>query len=138
MEKHYTGRNVDLSLLSQWIERFFKRKGFITSQETEVKRYKTIARPTHVHEIIDNIAVYVSGEPDDFGLKLVTGARSEALMKIGSLSQWLGGGVLFLRGVKSQEVEDRLEEKFWTYIEEKIDFLTNSARKLKARDIAYY
>jgi len=132
MENHYIGRNINLSLLSKWIEHFFKKKNFRTITEKETKRIKIIARPTYIHEIIEEITVSISGDPNNFTLKFVTGNRSNFFVKFGRLTTLFGGGIMFLRGVKSQEVEEKLERNFWVYVEEKIDFLTNSARESKS------
>ena len=127
MNRPYKGRNVDLSLLSRWIERFFRKKEFRVSKETEEETFRIVARPTYVHEIVDTITVSVSGNSNDFVVKLYIGTRSEVLMKIGQLASLFGLGVLFLRGVKSDEAGETLQREFWVFVEEKIDFLTNSA-----------
>jgi hypothetical protein len=127
MNRPYKGRNVDLSLLSRWIERFFRKKEFRVSKETEEETFRIVARPTYVHEIVDTITVAVSGNSNDFAVKLYIGTRSEVLMKIGQLASLFGLGVLFLRGVKSDEAGETLQRQFWVFMEEKIDFLTNSA-----------
>jgi len=127
MNRPYKGRNVDLSLLSRWVERFFKKKEFRVTKETEEETFRIVARPTYVHEIVDTITVSVSGNSNDFVVKLYIGTRSEVLMKIGQLASLFGLGVLFLRGVKSDEAGETLQREFWVFVEEKIDFLTNSA-----------
>lgn len=131
-EKRFAGRNVDLSLLGQWIERFFRRRDFRTSRETEEKSHRIIAQPTYVHEILDRTTVSISGNSGDFVVRFYTGARSEALMKFGLLTSLFGGGIAFLRGVKSDEAEEKLERDFWIYLEEKIDFLDDSAEKAES------
>ena len=127
MNRPYKGRNVDLSLLSRWVERFFRKKEFRVTKETEEETFRIVARPTYVHEIVDTITVSVSGNSNDFVVKLYIGTRSEVLMKIGQLASLFGLGVLFLRGVKSDEAGETLQREFWVFVEEKIDFLTNSA-----------
>lgn len=127
MNMPYKGRNVDLSLLSRWIERFFRKREFRVTKEIEEETFRIVARPTYVHEIVDAITVSVSGNPNDFVVKLYIGTRSEVLMKIGQLASLFGLGVLFLRGVKSDEAGETLQREFWVFLEEKIDFLTNSA-----------
>ena len=127
MKRPYQGRNVDLSLLAQWIERFFRKKEFKVTRETDEEIFRIVARPTYVHDIVDTTTVTVSGNPKDFTVKLYIGARSETLMKIGQLASLFGLGVLFLRGIKSDEAEDTLQREFWIFVEEKIDFLTDSA-----------
>ena len=128
MDKHFTTRNVNLSLLSEWVEAFFKKKEFRTTKEAAEGGFKIVARPTYVHEIVDVITVLVSGTPNDYTVKFYIGVRSEALMRIGQLASLFGLGVLFLRGVKSDEAGERLEKDFWVLIEEKTDFLAGSAK----------
>jgi len=133
MNRPYKGRNVDLSLLSRWVERFFRKKEFRVTKETEEETFRIVARPTYVHEIVDTITVSVSGNSNDFVVKLYIGTRSEVLMKIGQLASLFGLGVLFLRGVKSDEAGETLQREFWVFVEEKIDFLTNSANSETCR-----
>ncbi len=92
-------------------------------REKRIEAYRIIALPTYMHEIVDEVTVSVSGDPHDFRLRFTVGARSDVYVKIGLLTQLFGGGIFFLRGAKSQEAEEELERSFWTYIEEKIDFL---------------
>jgi len=127
-ENRYTGRNVDLMLLSEWVERFFEKKNFRTIREERIKAHKITARPTYVHEVLDRVTVYIFGDPNDFVLKFITGARSSLFVKLGRLTTLFGGGIAFLRGVKSQEAEEQLERNFWIYVNEKIDFIAGSAR----------
>lgn len=127
MEYRYVGRNIDLYLLIEWIIRFLRRKGFVVVKENTEKGSEIVAKPTHVHEIIGVIRVSVLGESTDFLVRFTVGARSRFFMKFGILTEWLGGGFAFLRGAKSQDEEDELERKFWIFIHEKINLLTNSA-----------
>jgi len=127
-ENRYTGRNVDLMLLSEWVERFFEKKLFRTIREEKTKAHRITARPTYEHEVLDRVTVCISGDPNDFVLQFITGARSNLFVKLGLLTTLFGGGIAFLRGVKSQEAEEQLERNFWTYVNEKIDFIAGSAR----------
>jgi hypothetical protein len=127
VEYRYVGRNIDLYLLIEWIIRFLRRKGFVVVKENTEKGSEIVAKPTHVHEIIGVIRVSVLGESTDFLVRFTVGARSRFFMKFGILTEWLGGGFAFLRGAKSQDEEDELERKFWIFIHEKINLLTNSA-----------
>ena len=119
---------MDLALLGQWIQRFFKKKEFRISEEVDDGNHRILARPTYVHEIVDTITVSVSGSAADFTVGLYIGARSEALKKIGQLGSLFGLGVLFLRGIRSEDAGVRLEKDFWVFIEEKINRLADSAR----------
>jgi hypothetical protein len=127
MNRSYRGRNVDLSLLAQWIERFFKKKEFRVARETAEETCNIVVRPTYAHDIVDTTTVSIVGDANDFTVKLYIGTRSEVLMKIGQLASLFGLGVLFLRGIKSNEAEEALQREFWVFVEEKVDRLANSA-----------
>jgi len=117
VDSHYVDKEIDLSLLSELVENFFAKKGFRTRREMVAKEYRIVSKPTHVHEIIGVTTVLISGDPKDFTIKFFSGSRSDAYIKFGRLTSLVGGGTLFLRGLKSQENEERLERNFWIYIE---------------------
>ena len=121
-------------MLRQWIQRFFTKKEFRISEEVDDGDHRIIARPTYVHEIVDTITVSVSGGADDFTVGLYIGARSETLMKIGQLASLFGLGVLFLRGIRSEDAGERLEKDFWVFLEEKVDRLAGSAKRSDGLD----
>ena len=123
MNSHYVDKEINLSLLSKWVENFFVRKGFRTRREVVAKEYRIVSKPTHVHEIIGVTTVLISGDPKDFTIKFFSGSRSDAYIKFGRLTSLVGGGTLFLRGLKSQENEERLERNFWIYIEGMVNSL---------------
>lgn len=127
METSFVGRNVDLSLLGEWVERFFKNREFKVAVNREAGGFRVTAAPTYVHEIIGNINVSVCGEPNDFVVRFAAGARSGLYKKFGLLTSLFGGGVLLMRGMKSEEAEEKVERDFWVYVEEKIDFLAGSS-----------
>lgn len=118
--------DVDLSLLGEWIDRFFKKEGFNTIKDERPQGYRITARPGPETEIVNNVIVDVSGGPDDFKVKFVTGTRSNLFVRLGQLTTLFGGGVFYMRGLKSQEAEDKLEKQFWTYVTEKVDRVARS------------
>ena len=132
MESRYTSRDVDLSLLSKWVERFFEKKSFTMIKEDETIGYRIIARPSYVHDIIGKVTVVISGNSNDFVVEFFSGMRSSALTKIGRLTTFFGGGILFLKGVKSQEAEEKLERNFWIYVDEKINILAGPANRQRS------
>ena len=121
MESHFIDKNIDLATVGRWIENFFEKKGFKPIKEVIPDGYKIISRPHPSYEIIGLINVLVTGDSNDFYIKFFSGSRSEAYVKFGQLTSLFGGGVLFLRGLKSQENEKKLEKSFWLYIEERMN-----------------
>ena len=126
MESSYYDMDVDLAFLSEIADEFFKKKGFRTVREEEDGGFRIFIIPTHIHEIVGKITVTISGHQNSFIVKFLSGNRSDALIKLGRLTSLFGGGIAYLRGVKSQESEERLERKFWVYLEEKMNLLTHA------------
>jgi len=129
MERHYAERDVYLPSLTERMVRFFKEQRFRVRAVMEEKKglFKIIVRPTHEHDITGKVVVLIEGCPNKFLVRFIAGSRSQAFMKFGLLTSFLGGGSLFLRGIKCKEALERLERKFWVYVEEKIDFLAGTA-----------
>lgn len=128
MESTYYDVEVDLESLSEIAEEFFKKKGFRTVRKEEYGEFRILIIPTHIHEIIGKITVTLSPNThqNSFVVKFFSGNRSDFLMKFGRLTTLFGGGIAYLRGVKSRESEEKLERKFWVYFEEKLNLLTHS------------
>jgi hypothetical protein len=124
--------DVDLPLLGEWIERFFTKQSFNTVRDDETDGYRITARPTPETEIVNNVTVSVSGGPDDFKVKFAAGARSNLFVRLGQLTALFGGGILYMRGLKSQEAEDKLEKAFWIYVNEKINRVDRSQKSMDA------
>ncbi len=131
MNSHYVDKEINLSLLSKWVENFFVRKGFRTRSELVAKEYRIVSKPTHVHEIIGVTTVLILGDPKDFTIKFFSGSRSDSYVKFGRLTSLFGGGILYLRGLKSQENEEKLERSFWIYIEGMMNSLLKATMKIE-------
>lgn len=127
MEKRYVGTHVNLHFLVKNLTGFFKNLGFETTEERSDKGCKIVVIPSHEHDVRDRVRIYMVGNPDNFSIKFVAGARSRSLVKWGRLTTLFGGGAFLLKGLKSKEALEKLEKKFWVYVNEKIDHLTNSA-----------
>lgn len=121
MDSRYVDKEIKLELLSEWVEQFFTKKGFTPKKRVTDEMIKIFSKPGSFHEIIGLITVHITGNPNDFTIKLFLGSRSDAYVKYGRLTSLFGGGLLFLRGIKSQENERKFEESFWIYIEERIN-----------------
>jgi len=93
------------------------------------KEHHIIARPRQFHGIVEEINVYIIGEPEDFKVKFVAGSRSNAWIKLGTITSLLGGGVFLVKGLKSQEALEKLEKEFWDYVNKTAWSLANSFPK---------
>jgi hypothetical protein len=121
MDSHYEDKDIDLKLVGEWVEQYFTQKGFNSIKKVTEETIEIISKPKPIHEMIGLINVHISGTSNDFTIKFFSGSRSDAYVKYGRLTSLFGGGILFLRGIKSQENERKFEESFWVYIEEQMN-----------------
>ena len=127
MQRRWVGKNVDLLLLIEYLENFFRDKGFKTSKEDgSTSEYSIKAKPQKRTSIIEPVIIGISGTSDDFLIEFSTSGRSRSTVRFGFVTTMFGGGSLILRGLKSQEALEKLEKEFWVYIEEAIAHMINS------------
>jgi len=123
MKRQWIGNNVDLSVLTEAIIKFFKENLFSVSC-IKSENYRVVIRPRQFHKIVDKIEILIEGQPNNFSITFDTGSRSRALVRYGALFSFFGGGFFFLKGLKSQEELEKLEKKFWLFINEEVWRLT--------------
>jgi hypothetical protein len=127
MEDHWVNKNIDLSLIANRLVGFFEKRKFVSSQENSENGHHVIVLPSPYHDIIEEIHVYISGQPNDFTVKFDSGSRSRTMVRHGILTTVFGGGRLTLKGLKSQEELEKIEKEFWVYLDETIWSLANPA-----------
>jgi len=125
MEDQWVNKNVDLSVLNNRLVQFFEKRNFVTSQESSEEKCDIVARPRRFHDILEEIHVHVSGQPDNFKVRFDAGSHSSGLVRLGILTTVFGGGRLTLKGLKSQEALEKLEREFWIYLDRVIWSLAN-------------
>jgi len=126
MQRLWVGRNIDLALLSERIENFFKDKRFKTRKDWSAPECVISAKPRHGVGILGRVIVRVLGNSNDFVIELSASDHSRSAVKLGFITSMFGGGSLVLRGLKSQEELEKLEKDFWIYMEEAVTHLINS------------
>lgn len=131
MQRQWTGRNVDLALLSECVEAFFKDRGFLTEKEESAGEYKILWASPRVRIIPDGMTARVFGKPDDFVVEIVASERTRGSIRLGMLTRLFGGGYLAVRGLRAKEVLEKLENEFWVYVEEKVAHLAGSAEEVE-------
>lgn len=127
MQSRRVEKNVDLKLLREHIESFFKDRGFKIAEERSESKYEISARPQHGVGILGSVIVRVLGDSNDFLIEFSTSRHSRSAVKLGLMTTMFGGGSLVLRGLKSREALEKLEKDFWIYVDEAITRLINSA-----------
>ena len=124
MQSRWIKRNVDLKLLSETLESFFKDRGFLTSVQCSPGQFRIKAIPASTHSLCEDIVICIKGEPNDFLVSFEAGRRSRLFVRLGWLTSIFGGGIFLSKGMKSLEELEKIEEAFWRFLSEKIDGLT--------------
>jgi hypothetical protein len=125
MQFQWVRKNVNLTLLSESIEDFFKSKGFEVRELESAKGYRFLILPQQRRRIDGRIDVTVSGDPNDFVISFDIIESSGFLKKFGSILNLVGGGVFVLKSLKLEEALEKLEKEFWIHVQEKIGCLAS-------------
>jgi hypothetical protein len=123
MKVQWLKKNVNLQLLSKFIESFFIGRGFKT---TTVQKSANLSIYASLPAKSLNFEVKIAGCPDDFTIELDPKGYKENFIKIGLMTLPIGGGNLILRELKFKERFRKLEDDFWRYVEKTVCNLTNS------------
>lgn len=126
LEETYKGKNIDFLALVERIALFFTEKGFSVSKQEKGDRHVVVANPKPFHGIADNIEVEVHGSPDDFSVKFISGSRSNDLVRYGRWASLITGGYFLLKGLRSQEELEKLERRFFIYVDETVWYLSTT------------
>lgn len=129
MQKQWIGKNVNLKLLSECVESFFKNKGFKTKKDASDGKYTILWTSQRVRSMRGAMMASVFGNSNDFIVEIVASERTRGSIRLGLLTSAFGGGYLALKGLKAKEALEKLEKEFWIHIEEKVANLTGSAKK---------
>jgi hypothetical protein len=116
MEVRWVDKNIPLSTVVKVICRFFEKKNFNVSVSETESKFTIIATPKSYEEISEEIKIFVEGKTNDFTVEFFSGTRAKNMFFWGSLTSFLGGGFIGLKGVKSKEVVEKLERSFWKFL----------------------
>jgi hypothetical protein len=120
MRKHWVGKNIDLALVSECVEVFFKERGFKTRKEHSIDEYVISWVSPQAKDMRQAMKVRVYGYPNDFWIEFTNGTRAHRSILHGFATTLFGGGALILRGIKLREALEAIERGFWVYIEEAV------------------
>jgi hypothetical protein len=133
MQKQWVEKNVDLALLSRYVEDFFKVRGFKTKRDELAGEHKILVIPERGQDLRENVNLRILGNPNDFMIELIAGEQARSAIWLGYTTTMIGGGSLLLRGLKSRETLEKLEKEFWAYSEDAVVRLVNSAGALNPK-----
>ncbi len=131
MQRRWTEKNVDLALLSECVEDFFKDRGFSTRKEESAGEYTILWASPRVRNVRDGMTARIFGNPNDFVVEIIASERTRGSIRLGLLTQLFGGGYLVVRGLRAKEALEKLEREFWAYVEEKVAQLAVSAEEIE-------
>jgi hypothetical protein len=117
MEKRWTNKNIDLTLLTDRIGDFFKERDFEAMKGETATGYQILAEDSPRFRVGGCVSVTIEGKSDDFTVKLelFKKEKKRSLTPILATTLFLGG--YFLKSkLRSEEDWMKLEKEFWRYL----------------------
>lgn len=129
MQRRWSNRNVDLELFTAYIGNFFKEREFDAVKEESSNGYQILAKNSPLFELDGYVNVTVEGHPNDFVVALdFSGEKRKKSFLVGPLTMAIfGGGGFLLKRLRSEESWIKLKKEFWSYVENVLLRLANSA-----------
>jgi len=128
MQRSWTGRNVDLALLTTRIGDFFREKDFEAIKGQTSTGYQILAEDSPHFRLQGYVSVTIEGRPGNFAIKLDLCTKKKKHSRLSPfLLNMFGGGYLALQELKSEEAWIKLEKQFWRHVKNVVPQLTNSA-----------
>ncbi len=127
MQKQWKNDNIDLKRLAEAVQNQYTRRN-LTMKTTNLKngyRIRIILKTIRNPPVMD---IHITGTPNDFTIETKAAEYEDEAVKIGLFTQIFGGGNLILGNIKAREEEQKLENEFWTKIEETIAALTKTSQ----------
>lgn len=128
LKYQWIGKNVNLNLLVETLERFLQSRKFKTRREDSAGLYQLFATLRTPEGEARCTNVNVSGTPSDFTVQLRVAEQTHIVWKLSPLFSFFGGGALLSKKLRSAEFYQRFEEEFWRYLEDKILQFTDSEK----------
>jgi len=128
MQRSWTGRNVDLALLTKRIGDFFKEKDFEAIKGQTPTSYQILAEDSPYFRLQGYVSVTIEGRPENFTIKLDLCAKKKKHLRLSPfLLNMFGFGYFHLQELRSDEAWMKLEKEFWRHVENVVLHLTNTA-----------
>ena len=131
MQRRWTGKNVDLDLLSDSVEDFFKSRSFVTKRNESAEERVILWQSKRGEKAERPLSVRIIGNSDDFTVELKASELTDRSVRLGILTKPIGGGYLLLKSLKLREALEKLEKEFWIYVEDKIAELAGTAQQVE-------
>jgi len=126
MQDRWTQKNVDLRLLCERIENFFRSRDLEISKRKLVNGYEISVTRKPVNNTSRKPVVRIFGNSNDFTVDVSSNGHASISIAVGRITTLFGGGSFFLRGLKSRDAQEKMERELWIYLQKNIADLVNS------------
>jgi hypothetical protein len=128
MQKTWLNTNINLDLLAEKIEEFFKKNDFDTITNKTNNGYSLQAKNSPNYLINGQISVTINGKPEEFSITIDLQRRESRVLSFPMLlTSFFGGGYLITQHFKSEESWIELKKDFWQHVNRIISYLSGLA-----------
>lgn len=122
MKYQWTRKEINLALIAKNVESFLKESGFVIkrTKTRDSNSYNVFGVSRTPEGAVRTITVTLHKTQDSLIIEFKSGDFMRPVLKFSFLISLLGGGALLLNAYKNAEFYQKIEEKFWEYIEKKI------------------
>lgn len=120
MKYKWDKRSADLDNIMEKIEFFMKNNGFEVKKIKYDDRHQVVGVLRTREGKLRTIRVTLNKTLKGVEIELEHGGVMHPLLKFSSLISLLGGGALLLNAYNSYEFYQKIEEKFWEYLQEEL------------------
>ena len=123
----WINKNVNLELLAQEVEDFFKEKGFKTRYDKKNQEEYAVYTIVKQEKRQKAVTARIHGKPNDFYIEFP--ADNHSFSTFGSLTSMFGGGFLILKELKDKDFLRKLEDDLWVYLENIVEGTAGKAQQ---------
>jgi hypothetical protein len=128
MQKTWLNRNIDLNMLAEKIEEFFKDNNFDIAANTTNNVYQLLAKNSPYYLVNGQVSVTINGKPEELSITINLQSKESRILSFPMiLTTFFGGGSLITQHFKSEESWTELRKDFWQYVDRIIQHLGESA-----------
>jgi len=124
MKKQWKNHNINLQQLAETLQNHYTKRNIKTKTLTLKNGIQIRAVITGLRAQTAIMDITIRGTPNNFTIETKATEYEDEAVKLGLSTTIFGGGNLILGNIKAREELEKLENEFWTTIEETIASLT--------------
>lgn len=118
MRKNWSNVDVDLGLLVSAVQDFFDDRGFLTTVDGSCScGFVVRAEASDVYDVDGGVVVSINGGSSGLVVSFGFDKERKDITFSPLMMSFFGGGVFFVRRLRSDEDRVRLEREFWRFID---------------------